>query len=147
MGFNLEYYGMTFEKLSDLMNQWGYEIDPRQYFQFRYYTMEMLNRNRVMVLWNGPLIEAVIIYYLTDDFNKIFKKPMWKVVEDDPAGHQIYIDKMVCRKWNRHVREAVSRALKERFPNVKELVYHRAPKDRCVRIKRRETHELQSTVR
>jgi len=134
---------MTFDHLANLMLNWGYEINTKHYFQFRYYLEEMLKKNRVMILRNEEtgLIEAIILYYITNDYEKLYKKPMWKVAKDDENGTQIYIDKMVCRKYTKDVRHNLGRAIQERFPNVKELIYHRAPKDRCVRILREGKYE------
>ena len=137
---------MTFIHLANLMQNWGYEIDMKHYYQFKYYLEEMLKKNRVMIVRRNGLIEAVIIYYLTHDYTKIYKKPMWRVTEDSEDGSQVYIDKMVCRKWTRTAREDIGRALQEHFPNAKEVIYHRAPKDRCVKIRRRSEYEPVSSA-
>lgn len=137
---------MNLVHLSNLMQNWGFEVHPNHYFMFEGYLTEMLKKDRVMVVWNGPFIEAVILFYLTNDYNKLYKKSMWQVVQDDENGSQLYIDKMICRHWTKGLRENIQRAIQEKFPQIKEAYYHRAPKDRCVKINRRERYELQSTV-
>ena|SRR3990167_2085808 len=135
---------MRFHGLAQLFYQWGWEIKHEHYTAFSDYLKEMLKRNRVMVVMNGEEIEAVITYYLTDDYEKLFKKSTWEVVNDDPDGSQIYIDKMVCKKFNKELRVRLAQAIEEKFPNVVEGFYHRAPFDRCIKIRRK--HELQSNI-
>lgn len=137
---------MTLVHLANLMQNWGIEVHPDHYYSFEAYLNEMLRRDRVMVIWNGVYIEAVILFYLTNDYEALYRKPMWKVAEDNSDGHQIYIDKMVCRRWTKTLRKLVYEAIEAKFPNVTVGYYHRAPKDRCVKIIIRSRYELQSAV-
>ena len=137
---------MTFEHLANLFYNWGYEVKMEHYFLFRNYLLNMLNRDRVLIVKSGQLIEAIATYYLTNDYTKIYKKHTWDLVDDEPDGKQVYVDKMVCRRYSRFLRNLIGSSFEERFPKAEMLVYHRAPKDRCVKVERRSVHELQSTV-
>jgi len=136
---------MTFVHLANLMQNWGWKIKPKHYQSFSDYLREMLSRNQVMIVMDGEFIEAVLFFYITNDYSKLYKKSTWAIGESDPDGHQMYIDKMVCRKWTKSVRESVQRAIQEKFPQVNEAYYHRAPYDRCVKIMKREKYDA-STV-
>lgn len=133
-------------QMANLMYKWGWVIRHEHYIAFCDYLKEMVKRNRVFIVKDEEEIIALCFYFLTDDFNEVYKKGTWDVIEDDPSGHQIYIDKLVCRTWTRKVRESVQEAIQTRFPQVAEGYYHRAPKDRCVKILRGDKYELQSTV-
>ena len=137
---------MKFHHLANLMQNWGWQIRVEQYTGFADYLHEMLKKNRVFVIYDGELIVAVVIYFLTDDYNKVYKKKTWEVVSDNPEGNQMYIDKLIAGKWNPTIRKAVQMAIQEKFPQIEVAYYHRAPKDRLVTIMRRGCYELQSTV-
>ena len=137
---------MKFHHLANLMYNWGWQIKIEQYIAFSDYLKDMLKKNRVFVIYDGELIIAVVMYFLTDDYNKVYKKKTWETVSDNPEGHQMYIDKLVAKEWNPTLRKAVQMAIQEKFPQVKTAYYHRAPKDRLVTIMRRDINVLQSTV-
>lgn len=125
---------MTFEFLSEIFRSWGYQIPTRNYWKFDLYFREMLKRERVMAIYDGPLLTAILIFYLTDDFNKVYKKGSWDLAIDNPEGHQIYIDKFACQRFRPVIHRLINEAVAERFPNVTEALYHREPNDRLIRI-------------
>lgn len=127
---------MTFLQLSNIFISWGFQIKPYEYQAFEYYTQEMLRRDRVMVIRDEQDFKAVIFYYLTNDYTKLYKKSTWETPGDEPEGHQIYMDKVVCQRWTKELRGALKRAILDKFPQVQEGYYHRAPNDRCVKILR-----------
>lgn len=131
---------MRFRQLSDLFYGWGWEIKHEHYVAFCDYLKEMLKRKRVMVIYNGEFIDAVIMFYLTHDYTKLYKKGTWEIAHDDENGSQIYIDKMVCNKYTKELRVALQSAIEDNFPQVTMGVYHRAPKDKCFKISRRMAH-------
>lgn len=137
---------MRFTHLANLMQNWGWQIRHEHYVQFSDYLRDMLKLNRVFVVMDGELIIAVCFFYLTNDYSKLYKKNTWDVIVDNPSGNQMYIDKLVCAKWTKSVRVAVQAAIQDKFPQIVAAYYHRAPKDRCVKINRRSINELQSTV-
>ncbi len=127
---------MTFENLTQTMVRWGFEIKAHHYKAFQAYLEAMLTKDRVIVIRQNGQLEAIVFYFLTEDYSKLYKKSTWEIAKDDPEGHQIYIDKMVCRRWTKELRQAVKRAIELKFPHVQEAYYHRAPIDRCVKISR-----------
>lgn len=137
---------MTFIHLANLMQSWGYIIKPKHYYGFKAYLEEMLKRNRVLVIWNDNLIECVITYFFTNDYTTAYKKDTWTIPKEDYNGIQIYIDKMVCRRWTKSLRAKLQDAIEEQYPWVREAYYHRAPNDRLIKIVRGEKHVLQDTV-
>lgn len=125
---------MTFPELASIMEKWGYKIKDGEFESFRVYAQKMFNRRRVMLIKNGKSADAIIFYFLTNDYDILYKKEMWDVPTDNPTGSQIYLDKMICRRWTRDLRNAVKDAIEVKFPWVLEGFYHRAPFDRCVKI-------------
>ena len=99
----------------------------------------MMKKNRVMLIDGPKGIEAIIMFHLTNSFEKLYKKGLWDIPEDEPDGSQIYIDKMICRKWSFSLRRKIQDTIEDYFPNVLEGYYHRAPYDRCVKIYKRGT--------
>lgn len=135
LGFNVECHTvMTFDNLANLMQNWGYEIKSTEYENFSNYLQAMLTKNRVMLIWDKGLISCVIIYFLTNDVENAYKKSTWEVPQDDPDGDKIYVEKMVCSGWSGGLRKLVYEAFKEKFPQVTEVHYHRAPFDRPHKI-------------
>lgn len=127
---------MTPDNLALVMARWGFEIKPHQYKGFQAYLAGMLKKDRVMVIRRNGDLDAIIFYYLTDNYLNLHKKSTWEIAQDNPEGHQIYVDKMVCRHWTRQLRESIRQAIERKFPLVTEGIYHRAPFDRCVKISR-----------
>lgn len=126
---------MKFFHLANIFISWGFQVKPHEYQAFEKYTDEMLHRDRVMAIYCGKDLQAIIFYYITKDYLKLYKKSVWEIpTSDDYEGHQIYIDKMLCRKWTKELRQAVKRAFEHKFPHIHEVYYHRAPIDRCVKI-------------
>lgn len=128
---------MTFEHLAVLFLRWGLAVKPEHYDGFRGYLLEMMRRERVMTIWNGDEIEAVVTFFITNDYDKLYRKSDWHIPDDEPDGYQIYVDKMICKKWTVSIRKALQETIESRFPNVTEGYYHRAPIDRCIKIYRR----------
>jgi len=124
---------MTFDNLANLMQNWGYAVKPSEYENFSNYIKVMLTKNRVMLIWDKGLISCVIIYFLTND-EDAYKKSTWEIPKDDPDGHKLYVEKMVCSGWSGGLRNSVYEAIRDYFPKVTEVHYHRAPFDRPKKI-------------
>lgn len=133
---------MRFHNLAAMFYRWGWHIKHDHYVAFSDYVKEMLKRKRVFAIYDNAEIIAIVFYYLSNDYRLIYKKGTWDVVNDDPNGHQIYIDKMVCKKFDRNVLRAIKQSIEDEFPNITEGVWHRSPFDKCVRVRR--SHALQS---
>lgn len=131
---------MRARDLAKYFYDWGWEIKHEYFVAFSDYLKEMLKRQRVIVIQNGEEVEAIIFFFLTHDFGLLYKKRTWDIVEDESDGSQIYIDKMVCRKFTKALRKELQDSIESKFPNVNVGVYHRAPKDRCIKIYSRRIH-------
>ena len=129
---------MTFSQLTDIFESWGYAVKPEHYFGFKRYCQAMMKMGRVIIIINGPSVEALVFFFITDDYRRLYKKGEWHIALDNPQGEQMYVDKMICKRWTPEIRRKLQSLIEHNFPNVKEAFYHRAPFDRCVRIKRRE---------
>ena len=128
---------MTFEDLASIYQSWGHPIKPSQYEAFRNYTTTMLKNKRVIFVRSENGLEAVIFFFITNDYSKLYKKSIWAMPVEDEGGSQAYIDKMICSHWTLGIRRHIQEFIESNFPNVVEAFYHRAPFDRCVRIMRR----------
>jgi hypothetical protein len=126
---------MTAHDLEKVICRWGLEIKKEHKFAFRIWLGSMLQRNRVMLIWNQDEVEAVLFYYLTNDYRILYKKPTWSIPKEDADGKQIYIDKLIARTWTKPMRELVYKMFLERFPKTTDFYYHRSPKDRLIHIK------------
>ena len=128
---------MKFEHLANLFMNWGWIVEPADYEGFKNYLSTMLKRRHVVVIWNGPLIEAVMTYIITDDYHKFLGKPIWSTPEDEPYGLQVYIDKIVCRRFTRELWRKIRDFMEDNFQGQEEAVYHRPFDNRTIIIKRR----------
>ena len=126
----------TFEAI-ELMRSWGHSLKPEHVPSFNIYFHHMKRIGRVGVIEDNGVSEAIFFFYLTCNYKDLYKKSTWYVAQDDVYGNQVYIDKMICRSWNLSIRRKIQDWIEERFPNVTEGYYHRAPYDRCVKIYRR----------
>jgi len=135
MGSLSECDNMKFMDLAKLFYEWGWQIKPQHYEAFSRYLDSMLKRNRVMIIQNNSEVEAVILFYLTNDYEPFYKMKQWVIVPDDENGSQIYIAQMICKKWSKELRNSIREAIEEHFPNIDTVIYHRPPQDRCVKIK------------
>lgn len=138
---------MTFFHLASLMESWGFKVKPEHYGKFELYLNKMLKANQVIIVKDEGQILAILTFFTTNNYDELYKKSTWEFIKSNPFGTQLYIDKMVCRKWTKSVRKEIQLAIQETFPQVAEAFYHRAPKDRCVKINRQERFDvIQSTV-
>ena len=128
---------MTFDNLATLFISWGWVVPPNHYESFKRYLHEMLRRKNVLIIWDGSLIEAVIFFFITNDYSKTYKKGIWDLVEDVSEGRQVYIDKLVCKQYTLNLRRKLQNLIEDAFPGQDEVHYLRAPRDRHVIIKRR----------
>ena len=128
---------MKFNDIITLFNSWGYVVNPSCMSDFKHYLDTMLSRNRVVLINDGDSIKAVMFFFITDDYNKVYKKPTWAVPEENPEGKQIYVDKFICQNFNLALRRQMQDMIEDFFPWCEELIYHRQPFDRMIRIRRR----------
>lgn len=128
---------MKFRDLSNLFYNWGWQIKHEHYTDFSDYLHAMIKRRRVFTVMDGQKILAIAFYYITDDYKKVYKKRTWDIANDLENGHQLYIDKMICERWTPAIYRAVRKEIEEHFPFITEAYYHRAPKDRCIKIIRK----------
>ena len=129
---------MTFDNLLHIFESWGFDLKPEHYYDFKQYAHQMLKRHRVIVITSDGQIEAILFFFLTFNYQKLYKKSEWQVPDDNPDGNQIYIDKMICKRWAKDIRRKAQELIESTFPDVKSGYYHRAPNDRCVKIIRRD---------
>lgn len=115
---------------------WGYQIKPSQINRFNEYLWIMLRRGRVAMVENEEGLQAVIFYFLTDDLAPFENKPTWATPEDSDTGHIFFVDKMLCRKWTKSVREQIREQIEAKYPQVEEGHWLRRPYNRHVILKR-----------
>ena len=130
MGSRMVGHNMKFSQLSRLFYQWGIPIKVEHYTPFCDYLHAMLKRNRVMVIEKDNEIVAVLLFFITYDYNKVYKKGSWDFIDDNEFGHQIYVDKLVCKHFDRDLHNAIEEAIVDKYPQVTEAIYHREPRDR-----------------
>lgn len=130
---------MTFQDIDRLLFSWGYFLNRAEYQNFKEYLEEMLRRKRVMFIWDNNTIQAVITFFLTDNWETFLHKGLWEIRDDNPEGCQIFIDKMICKQWTLKLRRALQEAIELNF-NVSEGHYYHAPLGPHVTIKRRSKH-------
>lgn len=105
--------------------------------RFNRYVLDMVRRNRVIIINDERGMVAVLFYFLTDDVSRFKNRPMFSKIDDQDSGSILYIDMLVGRKWTKSVREALQEAIETKYPEVMEAHWLREPKNRNVIIKRR----------
>src|SRR3990167_8296794 len=100
----------------------------RRIINFGKYAITVMDNNEIL---------AIIFFFITNDYVRLYKKSEFATPDDTVGGFQVYIDKMLCRKWTPKIRKLVQHELETNFPYLSEAVYHRAPNDRCVKLYRR----------
>ena len=134
-------------RIFDIINSfvyWGKVIKSSEIPRFKLYIAEMLRRNRVMIVNGDDGMECLLCYFITDNIAKFSNRPMWSTPEDSQEAKTIFIDKMVARKWDKSLREAVKTAINEKFPFVEEAHWLREPNNRHVIINIRRTDVIYS---
>lgn len=127
---------MTFDTMLSIFDSWGHSVKTEHYWNFKQYCQNMLKRKRVICAMNGDKIQAVVFFFITNDYIRLYKKGEFETPDDNSMGFQIYIDKMICKQWTPQVRKSIQDIIESSFPHVSEAYYHRAPNDRCVIIRR-----------
>ena len=123
---------MKFDDLYWTFISWGYALKPGYYQRFKVYFEDMIRRKRVMILEDSNGIVAVITFFITRNHEALANKPEFACPMDDPNGSEIYIDKMICKRWTMGVRRLVQDIVESHFPRVMIGFWHREPDNRCV---------------
>lgn len=137
MGFNLEYHNLKIENLRNLFLSWGYFSNDLYWNGFKTYLEKVIPMNRLIVIQKDNEIEALITFFITNDYERLYKKGSWEIPSEDPDGTQVYIDKMIARKWTPSLRRCVQEMLESKFSNTTEAYWHREPFDRLIRVRRK----------
>lgn len=128
---------MTFDNLLHIFDSWGYHIKTEHYADFKQYAQQMIRRRRMLVVTSKDNVVAVIFFFITNSYLKLYRKAEFAAPADTDYGFQVYIDKMICKKWEPSTRRLVQKAIQDCYPCASVAYYHRAPNDRCVTINRR----------
>lgn len=128
---------MKIENIIDLCVNWGYWVKLSEHEGFIFYMEEMLKRGRVLMLYENNTPIGMVTFFITNDYDSLYKKDIWDTPNEDQKGHQVYVDKMICKHMTLKMRRDIQELIENNFPLVTEAHYHREPKDRHVMIKRR----------
>ena|SRR3990167_8830816 len=133
----MEHLLLTYDKLLHILDSWGMSLKTEHYYDFKNYMHQMMKRHRMIIVTDSGNVIAIIFFFLTFNYQNLYKKSEWATPEDNSLGNQIYIDKMICKKWTLAIRRKVQELIQTNYPEVTLAYYHRAPNDRCVKINRR----------
>lgn len=128
---------MTYNNMLNILESWGFKLKTSEYFGFKQYCRNMIDRQRMIIMTEDRNIVGFLFFFITNDYTTLYKKGEWETPQDINNGTQMYIDKMICKKWTLYTRRLIQDVIENTFPSVEIAVYHRAPKDRCVIINRR----------
>ena len=131
---------MTYEDLYWAFVQWGYPIKPEYRQRFMVYLMDMMKRKRVGLISDKEGLVAVFTFFLTDNHEPLANKPEFSIPDDNTFGPEIYVDKLVSKRWDLGVRRAIQDFVETNFPDVKVGFWHRQPNNRCVITYKRGTN-------
>ena len=102
------------------------------------YYHEMEKRNRLIRIYDGDKLSAIITYYLGKDN----RQDMWQIPLEDPYSFTLTIDHFISKvgEKNRKIIFAVWRNLKTHFkqkhPHIKRIKWLRVNKGEiCIRLK------------
>ena len=125
---------MKFFHLAQLFMYWGKYIKPSELANFRGYLSKMLSRNRVMAIFDGPNIQCVLFYFITDELDSFIGKKNWSVPTDNENGHILFIDKLISKSWKPSIRRSLKLEIKSKFPLVNRVIWVTEPFNRSVII-------------
>ena len=120
------------------MVKWNFVVYKDYLADFKLYFEEMKKRNRILLVRDetGDLI-AVLFFFLTSDYQSLYKKDLFATPDDEPTAHQVYVDKISAKFYNRELRNQIGDFFEAQFPQATELHYHRPPYDKHIIINRR----------
>lgn len=100
-------------------------------WQKQYY-VDMMDRKRGFMVFNGSRLIAMVTYLIGDDDKKyLVDKEPWVLIDDDPSGSTVYIDQMITKEpTHKYIHREVTKGLrriKQDFPNVTKAKWLRAP--------------------
>lgn len=127
-------------KREGIMFELGYLIKPEHRSRFNRYFQEMIERDRVLIIQSNGRTIGIIFYFLGNSVEQFDNKPTWLCPQDNPEGHILFIDKMVCKKFNVALKNSLYEAFVSQYPNVTECHWLREPNNRRVIIRKKETH-------
>lgn len=101
------------------------------------YYKEMLERNRLLPVFNEGKMKCLITYFIGNgNPDKYQKRDMFTVVDDEPnTGNVCYVDHLISdrkvnHKYSKVVWNYLINHIKGSFPQVKQLRWNRAKKDK-----------------
>ena len=121
------------------MGDMGLRYSRKEIYPAYYYISNMINDNRVIVIYKDLLPVAVITFSFCNNYEPFLQKGTWDYKPHEPNGLILYIEKMVSIGWNREIRKDFEYKISELYPNFEIAVWHRWAKwgDRKVIAKRR----------
>ena len=101
------------------------------------YTMRMCDNGRVLVISDSQSPVCVVFYSMTNEPDTFLKKGDYEYKSHDPEGRVAVLEKLVSRKWNKEIRQALESELIRKFPNMAYGTWYRYGKvgDRQVTAK------------
>ena len=90
-----------------------------------YYLSNMLRDGRVILIKENGINYAVAFVSLGSDYNEYYKKGTWDYRKHDVTGRVLYVELIVCRQWNKHLRKLFQNELLSWFPQIEEAHWHR----------------------
>lgn len=103
------------------------------------YLTKMLDDHRVLAIFDGHEVIAIVTFSICSDYKKYYSKGVWEYMEHDPYGCTLYIEKLVSKTWNLELRRLMQDLFLEKYPFLTRGIWHRSRdnEDCLIQAKRR----------
>ena len=103
------------------------------------YVSKMLRDERIVELSSNGRVDGYLFYSICNSIEPYYKKKTWVYVPHIKNGHTLYVEKLVCKKWTKLLRQLFQSKILEKFPNLEQGIWHRYGKtcDRQINYRRK----------
>ena len=85
----------------------------------------MLYDERIILITKDSQPHAVICFSMTNDPDLYLKKKTWDYLPHEPTGKIIYVEKIICKKWDKELRSQFEHEISKRYPKMQYGMWHR----------------------
>lgn len=128
---------MNIEDILTFMGDCGAVFPSFQLEEIIDYFSNMILDGRFLAIYQDSKISGFITFSLCKNYEPFYRKSSWQFLGDDKSSKKIYIETMVCKKWNKYLRKELEKVLVEKYPQIEQAIWFRDKRDSDFKIIKR----------
>lgn len=107
------------------LGQRGARFGKRSLDQAISYFSHMIKDKRVITLFKDGKLHSIMAFSLGEDFDRFYRKHVWRYVPHDPSGKILYVEMVVSKSWDKDIRKQFRDEILKLYPQIEEAHWHK----------------------